>query len=255
MKFKLIFLSTLLALTPTYAKNLTSKIYSVDTEGTVNIVVRNRPEFMVRGGAYEAMGATIETSKGAFEATVLSNGTAMFIDSDTRVVINDFIQEPFAVYRADPWIEPSISRLHVFIPYGTVAVCTNQLIVGTKMTFATHVLTVNVRSARMVIVAKSDSTTVYLLEGDVTVKPNGAREDTILLRQRQWARVTKEGVATLGTIEQPELSRWENEASIACESKRRVFFNTTGKANDEITAMPVVPAELPINLTISPSKI
>ena len=94
-------------------KGPTSKIYLAEAVGESEIQTGDKIYAAKQATAFDAPGTVIETKAGAHNAFVYSNGTGMFVDENTRVEIDRFVQEPFKPERnspADAPFEPSISQ-------------------------------------------------------------------------------------------------------------------------------------------------
>lgn len=113
-----------LATTPLNAagrkKNPTSKLYVADVDGTSEIDTGEKIVELNKRSVYSAQGTVIETKADSTNAMVFFNGTGIHFDSDTRLEIEKFVQEPFTPYRSDMEVEPSISTTPTFLPRGTV---------------------------------------------------------------------------------------------------------------------------------------
>src|SRR5580658_9283458 len=100
-------------------KNPTSKIYVADTQGDTQIDTGKEIDDLTKKSVYNAEGTTLESKPNSTVSVVLSNGTGVYIDVNTRVVIKKFQQESFRPNRSDIEDEPSISTTQVFVDHGT----------------------------------------------------------------------------------------------------------------------------------------
>ena len=85
------------------SKNPTSKFYVADVEGDAQIDTGEKVDDLNKQSVYNAQGTVIETKANSVNAMVFSNGTGIFFDSDTRVEMKRFEQEPSS-RTAPTWI-------------------------------------------------------------------------------------------------------------------------------------------------------
>src|SRR3954465_7980169 len=76
-------------------KGPTSKIYLAEAKGESQIQTNDKIYTARQATAFDAPGTVIETSANSHNAFVYSNGTGLFVDQNTRVEIDRFVQEPF----------------------------------------------------------------------------------------------------------------------------------------------------------------
>src|SRR4051812_8662426 len=76
-------------------KGPTSKIYLAETKGECQIQTNDKIYTARQATAFDAPGTVIETNANSHNAFVYSNGTGLFVDQNTRVEIDRFVQEPF----------------------------------------------------------------------------------------------------------------------------------------------------------------
>jgi hypothetical protein len=248
-------------------KGPNSKLYLAETKGDTTITTDDKVYTASQATAFDAPGTVIETKADAHNAFVYSNGTGMYVDQNTRVEINRFVQEPFQPSRdlnADNPYEPSVSQSNVHVAHGEVAICTNQLISGSTMTYTTPESAVNIRNGKVSIETKDDATIVDLLEGDVTVRSGGKDVGGQVLRPGERA-VIRPGAAgqqptiTIGPIPPDALPALDEHVSIACNAKKTVSFEVIDRAtaggDQEIVPKPTVPDALPSNITVSVDRL
>jgi len=270
-------------------KGPTSKIYLAEAVGDSQIQTGEKIYTARQATAFDAPGTVIETKEGAHNAFVYSNGTGMFVDQNTRVEIDRFVQEPFQPNRnttADAPFEPSISQSDVHVAHGAVGVCTSQLVSGSSMSYSTPQASVNIRGGKVAIETNADETIIDLLEGDITVR-GGTRDiggQVLRSGERAVVRTAPAGLPPTVTISRipPEALKLADErVSVACNAKKTVTFeviekkaeegldapaegtdnpanpvpgsDTTG--DQEIVAKPTVPATPPTNIVISPDRL
>jgi hypothetical protein len=298
-RFFLLVLAALVAAAPSaYAqrqlgkkKGPTSKIYLAEAVGDSQIQTGEKIYTARQATAFDAPGTVIETKEGAHNAFVYSNGTGLFVDQNTRVEIDRFVQEPFQPNRnttADAPVEPSVSQSDVHVSHGAVGVCTSQLVSGSSMNYSTPQASVNIRGGKVAIATNADETIIDLLEGDVTVRGGSKDIGGQILRpgERAVVRSAPAGLPPTITISRipPEALQLSDErVSVACNAKKTVTFEaierkaeegldagedagtpgSSGAEGDaagadgdqEIVAKPTVPSEPPTNIVISPDRL
>ncbi len=218
-------------------KGPTSKIYLAEATGDSQIQAGDKIYTARQATAFDAPGTVIETKQGAHNAFVYSNGTGMFVDQNTRVEIDRFVQEPFKPDRnttADAPYEPSVSQSAVHIAHGAVGVCTSQLISGSSMLYSTPQGSVNIRGGKVAIETNADQTIIDLLDGDITVRSGSKDIGGQVLRpgERAIIKSSPAGLPPVVTISQipPEaLQASDERVSIACNAKKTVTFEIIEK--------------------------
>lgn len=275
-------------------KGPTSKIYLAEAIGDSQIQTGEKIYTARQATAFDAPGTVIETKEGAHNAFVYSNGTGLFVDQNTRVEIDRFVQEPFRPSRnttADAPFEPSISQSDVHVSHGAVGVCTSQLVSGSSMSYSTPQASVNIRGGKVSIETNADETIIDLLEGDITVRGGSKDIGGQVLRpgERAVVRSAPAGLPATVTISRipPEAIKLSDErVSVACNAKKTVTFEVIEKKaeegldapaeettpaaeggpaatppdgtttdDQEIVAKPTVPASTPTNIVISPDRL
>jgi hypothetical protein len=252
-------------------KNPTSKLYVADVEGISSINTGEKIEDLTKKSVYAAEGTVLETTPQASNAIVLSNGTGITFDPDTRLEMRRFLQEPFSPNRTDLEVEPSISQTTVFIPRGTVGLCTSKMVAGSTMTYNTRHASVAIRGRKVVIETSNDSTVVSLLEGDVTVRGD-------LMAGGQTLKPGQQAIVTRLSSSQPpsikvqdippaEMNRLSEKVTQACMARKTVYFEVSDRKNnqnptdvfdqenpDEEVLVPVTvfPGTIPPTNTVSP---
>lgn len=275
-------------------KGPTSKIYLAEAIGDSQIQTGEKIYTARQATAFDAPGTVIETKEGAHNAFVYSNGTGLFVDQNTRVEIDRFVQEPFRPNRnttADAPFEPSISQSDVHVSHGAVGVCTSQLVSGSSMNYSTPQASVNIRGGKVAIETNADETIIDLLEGDVTVRGGSKDIGGQVLRpgERAVVRSAPAGLpptVTISRIPTEALQVSDERVSVACNAKKTVTFEAIEKKaeegldapaeetapaadgtpavsapdgetteDQEIVAKPTVPSEPPTNIVISPDRL
>jgi hypothetical protein len=225
-------------------KNPASKLYVSDVGGEAQIDTGDSVEELNKRSVYTAQGVVIDTKRPDndkekhFSTMVYSNGTGAFFDTDTRVEIKKFVQEPFVPTRADNEVEPSISQTQAFVSRGTVGLCTSKLVAGSTMAYTTPHASVNIRGQKIVIEAEGNGSRISMLDGESTVKA-GAMDmggHTIHAGEQALIRPGAPGqpnVIEIQKIPQSEMSKLEEKVSMACMAKKTVYFEVRGRQNSD----------------------
>src|SRR4051812_25744613 len=230
-----------------------------------------------------------------FSTMVYSNGTGAFFDADTRVEVKRFQQEPFTPNRTDVEVEPSVSQTQAFISRGVVGLCTSKLVAGSSMTYQTPHGSVTIRGRKLVIEARPDVTKISMLEGDSTIRAGAMDLGGHTLKAGQQAIIRRGEAGQANDIKIVEIPPNEapaldDKAAMACLAKKTVYFEvqerpmgraektSAAEATDtpagsavtafdgnsgrnaertvrEIVPVEVLPTDLPVQFTISPSRI
>jgi hypothetical protein len=258
-------------------KNPTSKFYVADVEGSAQINTGEKIEDLTNKSVHSAQGTIVETKKDATNAMVFSNGTGIFFDEDTKLEVKRFVQEPFTPNRTDMEMEPSISQTNSMLSRGTIGLCTSKMVAGSTMTYRTQHGSVAIRGRKVVIETSDKQTTVSLIEGDVTVRGGDYDMGGQNLRSGQQAVITPGAFGApcsiqIQAIPADTMGALDKKVTMACMAKSTVYFETSQRKNDnatadnrspspfdemadEIVAIPVAPADLPVQFTVSPSRI
>jgi hypothetical protein len=246
------------------AKNINpaSKIYVADLTGESHIDTGERIEALDKKSVYVAEGASFETKANSSDTLVFSNGTAIYVGAETRFEVKKFLQEPFQPNRTDLDAEPSISQTLVKITRGSVGICTSKLVAGSSMTYQTPHATINIRGRKIMVQVSDTETRVSLIEGDTTVLANNSGSSETL-RPGQQAIIRKtatddKAVVTVQPIPEEEQAKLDENVSLACISRRTVFFEVAPRdegGEAEIRPVQVVPATPDPGFTVSPARI
>jgi hypothetical protein len=233
-------------------KGPTSKLYLAETVGNGEITNEGRTYSPKQATAFDAPGTVIETKADSHQAFVYSNGTGMFVDANTRIEIDRFVQEPFRPDRNNTEVEPSMSQSDIFVARGQVGICTGQLVSGSTMTYSTPHAAVNIRGGKLSIKTDGSSTTVYLLEGDATVRAGAKDVGGALLHAGEQAVITP-GIGgqppsvTVGPIDRSTAANLDDKVNVACNAKKTVSFETIEKKAEttglEGSEQPATPGE------------
>lgn len=218
-------------------KGPTSKIYLAEAVGDTQIQTSDKIYTARQATAFDAPGTVIETKEGAHNAFVYSNGTGMFVDQNTRVEIDRFVQEPFQPNRntaAEVPYEPSISQSSVHVAHGAVGICTSQLVSGSSMLYSTPQASVNIRGGKVSIETNADQTIIDLLDGDITVRSGSRDIGGQILRpgERAIIKAAPAGLpptVTITPIPQEAIQASDERVSVACNAKKTVTFEVIEK--------------------------
>jgi hypothetical protein len=239
-------------------KGPTSKIYLAEAVGDSQIQTGEKIYTARQATAFDAPGTVIETTANSHNAFVYSNGTGLFVDQNTRVEIDRFVQEPFRPNRnttADAPYEPSVSQSDVHVSHGAVGVCTSQLVSGSSMSYSTPQASVNIRGGKVSIETNADETIIDLLDGDITVRGGSKDIGGQILRpgERAIVRSAPAGLPPTITISRipPEAMQVSDErVSVACNAKKTVTFEVIEKKAEEGLD---APAETPVEAGSPPA--
>ncbi len=273
-------------------KNPTSKLYVADLEGQADIQTDDKIVELTKKSVHSASGTVIETKKATdakdkdknHSAMVYSNGTGIYFDPDTRLEVKKFVQEPFSPNRTDMETEPSISQTQTFLSRGLVGLCTSRLVAGSSMVYQTPNGSVNIRGHKLVIETNDQYTRIAMIEGESTVR-GGTGSSTEAggqtLHEGEQA-IIKQGApgqppqVQIQRIPSNEMGALDDKASLACMAKKTVYFEVTerkvgvdgaaatgpvtafdgkGTTEQEIVPVEVVPADLPVQITVSPARL
>jgi hypothetical protein len=255
--------SSLLLAQSARKNNPTSKMFVADLTGESQIDNGERIQPLEKNGVVAPEGSIIETKSNATDSLVLSNGTALYVASDTKFEVKRFLQQPFAPNRADLEEEPSVSQTLVRLARGGIGICTSRLVAGSSMIYETPQAKINIRGRRLMIETDENETRVSLLEGDVTVIGDNSSET---LRPGQQAIVRKTSpdspaVITVQSISDTDSAKLDDLVALACISRRTVFFESVdrgganGNEGPELVPVRTAPAAAPTQFTVSPSRI
>jgi hypothetical protein len=220
-------------------KGPTSKVYLAEAVGDTQIQNGDKIYTARQATAFDAPGTVIETKAGAHNAVVYSNGTGMYVDQNTRVEIDRFVQEPFqperGSQRLDTPLEPSISQSNVHVAAGAVGICTAQLVSGSSMNYSTPHGNVNIRGGKVSIETNDNETYIDLMEGDITVRGSGGRDvGGQILRPGERATITAsrtggQPTISVGPIPQAAMETADERTATACNAKKTVTFDVIEK--------------------------
>jgi hypothetical protein len=262
-------------------KNPASKMYVADTQGDALIDNGKEINDLTKKAVYNAEGTVIETKANSNASAVLSNGTGLYFDVSTKVEIRQFQQDTFRPNRSDIDDEPSLSTTHVIVDYGVVGVSTSKLVAGSKMVFDTPLGSASIRGRQSVITAGENIAVFSMIQGDATVQA-GPLDMPRVIKAGQQIIIrpsNKIGQPNLVLIQDippgadEDAVIWLSERVLAADAARKLVYfevqarkgldstialfdgGTAETSNNEIVAVPVVPASPPIGPVVSAANL
>lgn len=250
--------------------SLPGKVFVAQVTGDITYVVDGQVVTLVKGETIPVQGAHIETAQGASLVLVYSNGTSIYIDQNTILDINRFVQKPFPAGVDTTVLEPSTSNTLGRLTQGRVVISTNQLATGTSMIYETPDSQVRIRGKDVVIEVEKNITNVIMLRGDATVIGANAAPGDVgrVLHSGEMAIVTGSLTSTIAPavvrVVQTNTNQQNGVAPLLAATQRAqsvVVFQTVttdtgnGDTAQEIESKAVVSADPPVQLTVSPSTL
>ncbi len=240
------------------AKFPSPKVYVSSLKGDSQIVSGGRVTALSQKSAFPAQGAQIETMPQGSVAMVLSNGSGFFLDHDTHIDIKRFTQEPFVASRTDMEREPSVSHTEIFLNRGTLAVSTSKLAAGSTFTILTALGSIHLHGGNLVVEIDGGDVKISLLDGEGTVYGGELDLGGHVLRSGEQAIIRAgppghANIVTIGKIPADELPPLQERADTAYAARKTVLFQTD--ESGEINALPVVVPSVPVQATVSPSRL
>jgi len=240
----------------------TSKIFLSESKGTGQIESNGKVFEPKQGTAFDAPGTVMMTNNDSHQAYVLSSGTGLYLDANSQVKISQFDQEKFESTHLAADVEPSVSHLNVLIMRGLIGLCASPMVSGTTVLFSTPLASVNIRGRRVAIKVSAEETSVYALEGSVTLRPGEKASGGVTLEPGEQAVVRpggpgQEPQVAVGPIDNDLRSSLDGTVAVACNARKTVAFEAVdnGAAAPEIVPKPTVSATPPNNLTVSPDRL
>ncbi|HXN34719.1 MAG TPA: hypothetical protein VN877_01015 [Opitutaceae bacterium] len=260
-------------------KGPASKLFIAETNGETQIDTGKEIDDLTKKSVYRAQGTVVETKPNSNVSLVLSNGTGIYVDVNTRLEIRGFQQEPFRPNRTDMDDEPSVSKTHLYLDYGVIGVSTSNLVAGSTMTYETSLSTSTIRGRQAVILAGDNITEISMIAGDATVQ--GGPLDSpheIQAGQQIIIQPGKPGGPNIVLIQgiaagnAEEAQQWlEYRVLTADDARKLVYFEVQARkdgsvtvfdgasppdsGNNEIVAVPVVPVNPPVQPTVSAANL
>ncbi|MFH1497526.1 MAG: hypothetical protein ABII82_06835 [Verrucomicrobiota bacterium] len=218
------------------SKNPTSKFYVADIAGKSEVNTGEKIVELSEKSVFSAEGTVIETKSDSTNSIVMSNGTGIFLDPDTRLEVKRFLQEPFQPDRTDLETEPSISQTRSYIPRGTVGLCSSKLVAGSTMRYTTPLVEVNIRAQKLVIETNDNQTVVSAIDGEVTLRGEGFVGGEPLSSGQQ-AVITRSNLnqppkIVIRPIPQEDMPVLGTKVAQACMARRTVYFDIAERENE-----------------------
>ncbi len=235
-------------------QSVPGKIFVAELDGAVTFAGSGKALGLKKGDSAIAQGVSIETGQGGSAVVVYSNGTSLFVDQNTHIEINRFTQVPFPSSVNIAAIEPSISDTLATVRQGRVVVTTNQLATGTSMIYLTPQSQVKIRGKEVVIEVTDQKTRLLVISGDATVTPQNAGPDTV----GQTVHGGQMAIVQIQVVPIDEELAKEVAPKVAAAERAQgvvVFGTVTSNGTTDVQAQPVVPVNLPVPLTVSPSTL
>jgi hypothetical protein len=244
----------------------TSKLFVADIKGQSDRNTVDTISTLTKKDVFDAQGSSIVTAKDSNNSMVYSNGSGIFLDSDTRLDVKKFTQEPFTPNRYDLDQEPSVSQTQAYVSHGLVGLCTSKLSAGSNMVYSTPQASIDIRSKKVVIETSNYETRVSVLQGDVTVQGSDGGAGQVLhggqeAIVRSNATNQTSSIVHVGAIPDERKQFLGDRVAMACIAKRTVYFEVVdhtsaeGATTQQIQATEVVPTNKPTDFTISPSQL
>ena len=240
------------------AKIPSPKVYVSSLKGDSQVVSGGRVTPLTPKSSFPAQGAQIETSPQGSVAIVLSNGTGLSLHPDTQIDIKRFTQEPFVASRTDMEREPSVSHTEIFLNRGTLAVSTSKLAAGSTFTILTALGSIHLHGGNLVVEIDGSEVKISVLDGEGTVYGGELDLGGHVLHSGEQAiiRAGPPGHANLVTttrVPAGELAALQESADTSYAARKTVLFQTD--ESGEINALPVVVPSVPVQATVSPSRL
>ena len=241
------------------------KVYVAEVAGGVSFTLGGNLAKLKRGGTFPVQGARNETAPSGHVVFVFSNGTSIYVDEKTIVEIAKFMQKPFPKGTDTTVTEPSISNTLGRVKQGRIIITTNKLATGTTMIYMTPHAEVKIRGHEVVIEVYDRESRIIVIDGDVTVTPVGRGGPNVgqVLHTGQMVGVMDSSLSQAPSVPllvlaiSPDLlASLAGQLAAGERAQQIVAFETvSGAGGPEIQANPVVPANPPVSLTVSPSTL
>jgi hypothetical protein len=240
------------------------KVYVAEITGGVAYTVAGGGHDLKKGISLPVQGARNETTPASHVVLVYSNGTSLYIDEKTIVQIAKFEQKPFPKGTDTTVTEPSVSHTVGRITQGRIIITTNKLMTGTTMIYLTPHAEVKIHGQEVVIEVYDRESRIYVVNGEVIVSPvrNSASGLGRVIHSGQEAVVTDFSIDSTSAliqvllIDQSYLDSLASQLAAGERAQKIVVFETVpGTDGPEIQANPVVPSNLPVQITVSPATL
>jgi uncharacterized membrane protein YgcG len=215
-------------------RNPTSKLYVADIVGEAEIDNGVEIQDLTKRSVFNAEGTVIDTKANSNVTIVLSNGTGIYIDVDTRVAIKTFAQGAFRPNRADIEDEPSISNTDMVVDHGVIGISSSKLVAGSTMTYETSLATASIRGRQAVVQAYDNRTVISMVQGEATVQA-GPLDRGHLVKNRQQIIIVPgaTGEPNLVTLQDIPPGQYEDDEAwleqrvdTADSGRKLVYFET-----------------------------
>ena len=269
-------------------KNPTSKLYVADQLGEAQIDTGTEIDDLTKKSVFNAEGRSIETKANSNASVVLSNGTGIYFDVETRVKISTFQQEAFRPNRADVEDEPSISTTHLMVERGVIGVSTSKMVAGSKMVYDTPLATATIHGRQAVIQSLDNLTVISMYQGEATVQAGPLdRPHQVKNRQQIIIKPGKPGEPNIVIIQDipdgddQDRMKWVEERVLTADAARKLVYfevqarkgsdsngtislfdggstGSTGSSdgsNNVIEAVPVLPPTNTVVPNVSPANL
>jgi hypothetical protein len=258
-------LGCIITLTALAQEAVPGKVYVAEMNGGVTFTADGKLVELKKGLSLPVQGARIETFSAAYLILVCSNGTSIYFDEKTIVEIDNFMQKPFPAGTDTSVIEPSVSNTLCRVLQGRVIITTNKLATGTSMIYLSPHGEIRIRGQEVVIEVNDHETRVIVVLGDVTVLSRNGPTGNVgqVLQSGQMAVLTNSsatdiaGNLQVSTADPAVVSTLAPKIEAAERARRIVRFESVSSGDNppEVQARVVVPVDLPVNLTVSPSTL
>jgi hypothetical protein len=209
----------------------TSKLYVSDVQGDVQIDNGTEIDDLTKKAVFNAEGTTLETKANSNASVVLSNGTGIYIDANTRMQIKSFEQAAFRPTRTDVEEEPSVSSTDLYLDHGCIGVSTSRLVAGSTMVYETSLASASIRGRQAVVVADDNLTVMSMIQGEATVQAGPLdRPHLVKNHQQIIIRPGPPGQANIVEIEDipdgqlEEQMKWLEYRVFTADSSRKVVY-------------------------------
>jgi hypothetical protein len=215
-------------------KNPAGKIYVTTTNGDTHINNGVRVDPLTEKSTYTAEGTVIETKANSNASIVLSNGTGIYLDGNTRVQIRTFNQEAFRPGRTDMQEEPSVSHTKIFVEFGAIGISTGDMAAGSTMQIDTPDASAALHGGQAVIQVGDNLTEISMVHGSATVSIGSSGEPSVVNSGQQLETHTA-GAGHANVVEVLDLPAGKTAGSLqqslealvttASDATRQVYFN------------------------------
>lgn len=210
---------------------IVGKMFVVSVNGDVHHVQAGKVTPFEPGETITCRAIIIESGPSSSATGVLSNNTGVFVGPNSRMEITSFVQAPFAADPARVEDEPSVSNIEGTFFSGTFALCFANQVFGSTAKYSILGADVNLRGKRIVVEATDAKTTIYVVDGEATVKTGPVDQaGTVAGTGKQVSIAPGVGggfpIVEVADIDPAAAEKLNNSLSAACLARRAVFFAT-----------------------------